>query len=348
SGTVAEALGIGVIFGLAPALRNAGVDLHQGLRDSGRVTASPGKLRLTKGLAICQIGLSLVAVILAGLFLRTLWNLQAVGLGYPREKLLLITVDGVHAGYKGPALINLWRDLDARLQALPGVHGVSYSINGLFSGNEADDEIAVEGFIPQHEDEKTSRFDMVGPGYFSTIGIPLLRGREVGLQDGPATPHVAVINEAFADRFFAGRNPVGMHISEKSGAQTNVMEIIGVAGNARDHSLRGKVAPRFYIPGDQGMDGPNEWATFEIRTENEPEQMLATVRKAIMGVNENLYPTKGQPLVQLLETNMAHPRMIARLCTLFGILGLLLAAGGLYGVLSYSIVRRTNEIGIRM
>jgi predicted permease len=342
------AIGTGIIFGLAPALRSTDLDLQQGLRNSGRITASSGRLKLTRGLAVCQIGLSLLAVILAGLFLRTLWNLQAVGLGYPREKLLLITVDGVHAGYKGPALVNLWHDLESRLQSLPGVRGVSYSINGLFGGNEADDEIGVEGYTPQREDEKISRFDMVGPNYFSTLGIPILRGREFGPQDGPNTPRVAIVNEAFANRFFAGRNPLGMHITEKFGDQTKVMEVVGVAGNARDHNLRGEVPPRFYFPGDQGMDGPNEWAIFEIRAEGDPEQMLATVRKAIMGVNEDLYPTRGQPLTQLLENNTAHPRMIARLCTLFGILGLLLAAGGLYGVLSYSIARRTNEIGVRM
>jgi predicted permease len=204
----------GIIFGLAPALRGTNIDLNNSLRDSGHATASTRKVKLTQGLVVCQIGLSLLAVILAGLFLRTIWNLQSVGLGYPKEKLLLITVDGVRAGYKGPQLSNLWRDLNARLQALPGVQAVSYSINGLFSGSEADDEIAVEGFTPQNEDGKTSRFDMVGPGYFSTLGVPLLRGRELGLSDGPSAPHVAVINEAFASRFFAGRNPVGMHSTQ--------------------------------------------------------------------------------------------------------------------------------------
>ena len=346
--TLGIAVFAGIIFGLAPALRGTDVDLNDSLRDSGHATVSSMKLKLTQGLVVCQIGLSLLAVILAGLFLRTIWNLQAVGLGYPKEKLALITVDGVRAGYKGPQLSNLWHDLNARLQALPGVQGASYSINGLFSGSEADDEIAVEGFTPQNEDEKTSRFDMVGPGYFSTLGIPLLRGREFGLQDGASAPHVTVINEAFADRFFAGRNPIGRHITEGSGNQANVMEVVGVAGNARDHGLRGQVPPRFYISGDQGTDGPNEWATFEIRTAGDPKQMLGEVRKAIVSVNANLYPTKDHLLVESLESSMSQPRMVARLCALFGTVGLLLAAGGLYGVLSYGIARRTNEIGIRM
>jgi len=346
--TLGVAVFSGIIFGLAPASRGTNINLNDSLRDSGHATASSGKLKLTQGLVVCQIGLSLLAVILAGLFLRTIWNLQAVGLGYPKEKLLLVTVDGVRAGYKGSQLTNLWRDLNARLQALPGVKAVGYSINGLFSGSEADDEIAVEGFSPQSEDEKTSLFDMVGVGYFAALNIPLLRGREFGLQDGPSAPHVAVINEAFADQFFAGRNPIGRHITEGSDNQKNVMEVVGVAGNARDHGLRGQVPPRFYVPGDQGMDGPNEWATFEIRTAGDPQLMLDTVRKTIVGADADLSPTKEHTLIESLESSMSQPRMIARLCAVFGTVGLLLAAGGLYGVLSYSIARRTNEIGIRM
>jgi predicted permease len=338
----------GLIFGLAPAVRGTNVNLNAGLRDSGRVTASGAKLSLAKGLVISQIGLSLLAVVLAGLLLRTLWNLQTVALGYPKEKLLLVTVDGVSAGYRGAQLPSLWRDLTERLQQLPGVHGVTYSINGLFSGSEAEDEIEVEGFAPQNEDEKSSLFDMIGPGYFATLGIPLLRGREFQLRDGTIAPHVCVINEAFARRFFLGRDPVGRHIIEKFGNQKNVMEVVGVAGNARDHSLRGDVPPRFYLPGDQGMQGPNGWATFEIRTTRDPEQMHEAVRKAIMSANGRLYPTDDRPLVESLERNMAYPRMMARLCTIFGVIGLFLAAAGLYGVLSYGIARRTNEIGIRV
>jgi predicted permease len=206
----------------------------------------------------------------------------------------------------------------------------------------------VEGFTPQNEDEKTSRFDMVGPGYFSTLGVPLLRGRELGLADGPSAPHVAVINEAFANRFFAGRNPIGRHITQDPSNQKNIMEVVGVAGNVRDHALRGEVPPRFYVPGAQGMGGPNEWATFEIRTAGDPKYLLDAVRKTIVSTDAKLYPTKEHALVESLESSMSQPRMIARLCAVFGTVGLLLAAGGLYGVLSYGIARRTNEIGIRM
>jgi predicted permease len=338
----------GMIFGLAPAVRGAAVSLNDSLRDSGHSTQTAARLNVARGLVVAQIALSLMAVVFAGLLLRTLWNLQAISLGYPREKLLLVTVDGVRAGYKGPQFPNLWRDLTTRLQALPGVQGVSYSINGLFSGAEADDEIEVEGFTPHQEDEEGSRFDMVGPQYFAVVGIPLVRGREPGTQDGLTTPHVCVINESFSNKFFAGRDPIGRHVIQKFGDQKNIMEVVGIVKNARDHSLRDEVPPRFYAPGDQGMQGPNQWATFEIRTKQDPEQLIDSVRKAITDANQNLYPANARPLVESLEMNTANSRMIARLSTVFGCVALFLASAGLYGVLSYGVARRTNEIGIRI
>ena len=197
-------------------------------------------------------------------------------------------------------------------------------------------------------DEKYSLFDMVGPQYFSTVGIPLLLGREIAQQDNASSPHVCVINEAFAKLFFAGRNPIGRHITEKFGGKNNVMEVVGVAKNARDHALRDDVPPRFYIPGSQGMEGPNEWAFFEVRTVGDPEQIIASVRKTILSVNEDLPVEGARPLIIAIDRTNAQPRMVARLCSIFGIMALLLASTGLYGVLSYGVARRTNEIGIRM
>jgi predicted permease len=346
--TVAVTVITGVLFGLAPALRSTGVNLNDSLRDGGRTTASGSRLNLAKGLVIVQVAFSLLLVAGAGLFLRTLWNLQSVNLGYPKEHLLLISADGVSAGYKGPQLSSLWRDLTERVRGLPGIQGATYSINGIFSGSESADEIDVEGFTASKREEKFSRFDMVGPQYFSTVGIPMLLGRDIGQQDTTASPHVCVINEALAKTFFNGRNPLGRHITEKFGDKKNVMEVVGVAKNARDHRLRGEVPPRFYIPADQGMEGPNEWAIFEIRTAGDPEQMVASVRKTILSVNEDLPVGAARPVVMSVDRTNAQPRMVARLCSIFGIIALLLAATGLYGVLSYGVARRTNEIGIRM
>ena len=338
----------GIIFGLVPALRGTRINLNDSLRDSGRVTASSGRLNLAKGLVITQVAFSLLLVAGAGLFLRTLWNLQSVGLGYPREHVLMVSTDGLTAGYEGPRLSGLWRDLTDRLRALPGVQGATYSTNGLFSGSESADEIDVEGFTPSKDDEKFARFDRVGPQYFSTVGIPLLLGREIGQQDTATSLRVCVINEAFAKTFFKDRNPIGRHITQKFGDQKTTVEIIGVAKNARDHRLRGEVPPRFYLPGEQATEGPNRFANFEIRTAGDPEQMVTAVRKTILGVNEDLPVRNARPLVESIDLANSQPRMVARLCSIFGIMALLLASTGLYGVLSYGVARRTNEIGIRM
>ncbi|HEY6270697.1 MAG TPA: ABC transporter permease [Terriglobales bacterium] len=339
----------GLIFGLVPALRGTRVNMTDSLRDTGRgITGSGGRLNLAKGLVIAQVALSLLLVIGAGLFLRTLWNLQAVELGYPKEKLLMVTVDGATAGYKGAQLSSLWRDLTDRLRALPGIQGATYSINGLFSGSESGDEIDVEGFTPQNDKDKSSRFDTAGPQYFSTVGIPLLLGREFGAQDTASSPKVCVINDAFAKKFFANRSPIGRHVTEKFGDRRTTFEVVGVAKDARDHRLRGEVPPRFYIPGDQLMDGPPDWSTFEIRTAGDPEQILSAVQKTILGVNGDLPINNARPLEENIDRANDQPRMIARLCTIFGLIALLLAATGLYGVLSYGVARRTNEIGIRM
>jgi predicted permease len=339
----------GILFGLAPALRGTRVNVNDSLRDSGRgVTSSGGRLNLAKHLVIAQVALSLLLVVCAGLFLRTLWNLQSVNLGYPKEKLLMLTVDGLTAGYKDAQLAALWRDLVPRVRALPGVQGATFSQNGLFSGSESGDQIDVEGFTPQNDKDKSSRFDMVGPEYFSTVGIPLLLGREFGVQDTMASPKVCVINETFAKKFFAGRNPIGRHITEKFGDRRTTFEVVGVARDARDHRLKGDIPQRFYLPADQGMEGPTPWATFEIRTAGDPAQMLQAIRKTILGVNEDLPIDSARPLLENVDRVNEQPRMVARLCAIFGIVALLLAATGLYGVLSYGVARRTNEIGIRM
>jgi predicted permease len=349
--TAGVSLLTGIAFGLVPAIRGTRVNVTDSLRDSGRGnTSGSARLNLAKCLVVAQVAFSLLLVVGAGLFLRTLWNLQAVDLGYPKEKLLVLTVDGVTAGYKAQQLTGLWRDLTDRIRAIPGIQGATYSENGLFNRTESADGVEVEGYTPQDSDKKDrdSRFDSVGPQYFATIGIPLLLGRDFDQHDTATSPRVCVINEAFAKKFFAGRSPMGRHVTEKFGDLKAVFEVVGVARDARDHSLKDEIPPRYYIPAGQGLEGAIPWPTFAVRTAGDPEQILETVRKTIFSVNGDIPIDNARPLVENVDRANQQPRMIASLCAVFGAVALLLAATGLYGVLSYGVARRTNEIGIRM
>ncbi len=225
---------------------------------------------------------------------------------------------------------------------------MAFSENGLFSGTESDDRVDVEGFTPRPKDDQSSRFDEVGPGYFATLGIPLLLGRGIETQDTANSMRVCVINETFAKIYFGGRNPIGRRVTDIAGNRRIDLRVVGVAKDARDHSLRAKVPPRFYTAADHGIEGIPPSLYFELRTAGDAEQLLKAARKAVAEINEDLPVVQARTLDRALEQANAPTRLIARLCAIFGAIALLLAATGLYGVLSYGVARRTNEIGIRM
>jgi len=338
----------GILFGLAPALGASRTDLNISLRSAAEgMSYSRGRLNVAKSLVMGQVALSLLLVIGAGLFLRTLGNLERSELGYPRERLLQVQVDGLTAGYKEQGLAAFYREVAERLRALPGVRGVAYSQNGLLSGGESNTHVQVEGFTPQRDEDREARFDQIAPGYFAVVGIPLLLGREAGAEDTAQSTRVCLINEEMARRFFAGRNPIGMHLTMIFNHQT--LEIVGVVKNARSRSLRGAIPQRFYMLVDQASDGKIPGSVvFEIRTEGDPNAIVATVRKAIARVNPDAPIEAVRTMVEAIDDSTVFPRLIARLSAIFGGLALLMAATGLYGVLSYGVARRTNEIGIRM
>lgn len=339
----------GLLFGVAPALQGTRVDISESLKESARNTTSMGKrMTFAKSLVSTQIALSLLLVAGAGLFLRTLWNLQSVELGYSKEKLLTVRIDALTAGYKDAQRAMLYNEIADRLRALPGVRGVTYSENGLFGGTESGDPVDVEGFVHKTKDDANAAFDQIGPRYFSSLGVPLLAGREIEPRDTANSLRVCVINEAFAKRFFAGRNPIGKHVIDMWGNTHLTMEVVGVAKDIRDHHLRGNVQERFYVAAAQG-DGPIPPSIyFEVRTMADPNAAFGAIRKSIASVNANLPILNARTVGDLIDAQNAQPRMIARLCGIFGGIALLLAATGLYGMLSYNVARRTNEIGIRM
>ncbi len=334
----------GLLFGSIPALRAIRSDPNQALKESSRgATGSRRQAMVAKTMVVTQVALSLLLIAGAGLFLRTLWNLQEVRLGYPKENLLLVELDPT--GYEGANLETLSRDLTGKVERLPGVRSVSYSDHGLFSGFDGAFAVDVEGFKSNKEADIGSTGDFVGPEYFSTVGIPMLSGRPIVARDLGHAPRVCVINEAFAEHFFTGRNPIGEHVTTTLSDETGHsvrrrLEVIGVAGNARVQSLRGNIDPKFYIPGS------GEW--LEVRTATEPSRFAGAVRKAIFGVDNQLSIRGIHTLEETLSAQTAQSRLIAQLAVGFAIVALMLAATGVYGLLSYELGRRTNEIGIRM
>ena len=333
----------GLLFGLAPALRATRVSLADTLKEASRGSAGGRRVGMAKVLVAAQVAVSLLLLIGAGLFLRTLYNLQSQNVGYNPERLILLRVDPISGGYRGDDIGRVCKNLLDRIAALPGVRAATFSENGLFSGTESGTGVDVEGFTPSGPDDRNARFDQIGPGYFTNIGIPILLGRDMMERDVPGAQRVAIINDTMAQFYFKGASPIGKHITFDKLA----LEIVGVVKDARDHDFREPPVRRFYVSYFQPIDGITT-ANFEIRVAGNPAAVEALLRKEVQAVNHNLPILSIKDVQELMDASVVQERLIARLSTFFGILAITLAAIGLYGVMSYGVARRTNEIGLRM
>jgi predicted permease len=294
-----------------------------------------------------QLALSLPLLVGAGLLARTAYNLQRADLGFPSERLLLVRVDLREAAPDSARRRRVRRELLEQLQAIPGVRAVSFSHLGVFSGGNSAETVEVEGYSAKGDHDRASALDVVGADYFSTLGVPIHLGREILESDRDGSPRVCVINEAFAKRFFDGRNPIGMRLTSVDEDQRTTCQVVGVAGNARTQGLRGEVEPRYFVPAAQPQpraDSP----TFLIRTATEAGPVMAAARKAIERVDSALPILSAESIEDRMAPLTAQDRTTAKLAVVFGCVALTLAAIGLYGVLSHGTARRTGEIAVRI
>ncbi|HUI42197.1 MAG TPA: ABC transporter permease [Terriglobia bacterium] len=349
--TLGVSLLTGVLFGLAPAFRAAKVDLNSVLKGTSRAviggSAQGGKVPVGKILVVAQVALSLLLLIVAGLFVHSFQKLTEVKLGYDRDHLLLFGVNPITSGYTEPEIAPLYQDLLERLRAVPGVRGVTLSQNGLFSHSESADQISIEGFKPKSGQKMGARFDEVGPNYFTTVGIPVLMGRDIGPQDEGSGQRVGLINQTMARYYFGNDNPIGRRIWDMFPTTHTDFIVVGVAADAKYNSVQDETPRRFYVPFFHPI-GEATAANFEVRTTGDPAAVVGALRAVVKKAAPNLPPLDIHTMNDLVSASLTTDRMITKLTGFFGGLAVLLACIGIYGIMAYAVAGRTGEIGIRM
>jgi predicted permease len=342
--TLGVALATALLFGTIPAFRATKLSLTNSLKEGRGQSDGPAKGRLATALVVSQVALSLVLLVGAGLFVRSLMNLTNVDTGFNRENVIRLSVDASSAGYKEDTrLVDLYRRVEERVNAVPGVRASSFSI---FTFNEGtwNNSVWVQGYLSGHRDIDVHH-NAVGNGYFEAMGIPLLAGRTFGPQDTATSPKVGIICETLARTLFPSGSPIGQRYGRGGPGHAGDTEVIGVVKDVRVHSLDENQQLGDYLPYTQNVRYLKD---FEVRYAGDSAVMISSVRQAIHEVDRTLPISDVTTLDEQVARSVTNQRLLAQLSAFFGLLAIFLSCVGIYGVMSYVVTRRTNEIGIHM
>lgn len=343
-------------FGLAPAWRATRLELSSTLKDTRHV-AHLRRFSFGNTLVVAQLAVSLTLLVGAGLLVRSLVKLRTLDIGFKRESVLLFSVDPQLIGYQRSKIVDVYKQILSRLSVMPGVQSASLGRQGLLSGGGTQGSITVPGKLSRFDENtfKEANGDLewnapylgqVGPNYFATLGMSIVRGRDFSERDNETAPKVAVINEEFARYYFGDQNPLGLSF-DRGKENGGLVEIVGVVKDAKTINIREQTPRTFYVP---FLQDPSSWreTNFEVRTEVDPLVLAAAIRRELQTIDPKLPVFRIRTLEDQVDESLGRERLVTTLASLFSVLALVLASLGLYGVMSYAVSQSTHEIGIRM
>jgi putative ABC transport system permease protein len=347
--TLLVSLLTGVIFGLVPAIHSSKTELTESLKEGARGSGEGARRNRIRGvLVVSELAIAVVLLVGAGLLIQSLWRLRNVSPGFESQNLLTFVVGIPDVKYPTEKQDQFYRDLVARIQSLPGVRSAGAVIPLPLSGDLFRISFETEGRPMAKGDLPSADFFVVSDDYFKTLGVPILKGRIFNQRDGAAAPGVIVVNRSFADKFFPNEDPIGKRI--KPGISTTEKkadwrEIVGVVGDVRNRNLSSELRPGYFVPQAQV---PFNQMTILVRTTNDPHTLVTAVQNEVHSMDGELPVFNVKTMDEHISATVAAPRFNTTLLVIFASVALILTIVGLYGVMSYAVAQRTNEIGIRM